>query len=129
MRRYCVYRMLDTEWKLLYVGSTSLPMSRVNHHRHTKWFRLVSHIELKWFTYEGDARKYEARTILEEKPRYNVVIPKSALASNVIRWSISVRLTGDFATLLKNDMFTFNVYRHIVEGVSGYHYAPPLQAQ
>lgn len=68
-----VYRAFDAAGRLIYVGCSLDPEARVANHRMTSWW--ADQIERVEFTPAGSrdaARRAERRTIIGERPRWNV---------------------------------------------------------
>lgn len=74
MARHVLYRMFDTEDRLLYVGITMSPQLRLRDHRIQKtWFSEVARITLEHFGSREELEGAERSAVRMESPRYNVV--------------------------------------------------------
>ena len=74
-----VYRLLDAEGALLYVGSTNNVGSRLRAHAADKaWWPQVSTVEVDHFDTMQKALKAEAKAIRSERPRHNIALQMSA---------------------------------------------------
>jgi predicted GIY-YIG superfamily endonuclease len=68
-----LYRHLDKDGKLLYVGITEKFYCRLSAHQYkAKWFDQVETITIKRFETREEIIAEEKRIILEEKPPYNL---------------------------------------------------------
>lgn len=71
-RSTALYRLTDTDGRLLYVGITTDPEERFRQHASTSpWWPLVAHREIAWHATRPAAEKAEATAIEEETPLYN----------------------------------------------------------
>lgn len=69
-----LYRMFDSEGRLLYVGITMSPQIRLRDHRIQKpWFSEVVQIALEHFGSREELEAAERSAVRVESPRYNVV--------------------------------------------------------
>lgn len=67
-----LYRMLDGDWTLLYVGRTIDPGTRMHRHADEKWWwEQVSMILIERFFDSTTLDLAERRAIATERPRYN----------------------------------------------------------
>lgn len=72
-RRTALYRLFDSEGRLLYVGITFNPRNRWAGHSATKsWWKQVVRREVEWHETRRAAESAEATAILAERPLYNV---------------------------------------------------------
>jgi DNA-directed RNA polymerase specialized sigma24 family protein len=72
-RRTALYRLFDTEGRLLYVGIAFDPADRWRGHASTKsWWHEVARREVEWRDTRSAALRAEAEAILTERPLYNV---------------------------------------------------------
>lgn len=68
----CTYRLYDSTDRLLYVGVAADFDKRFYQHKRTKkWWPLVAHRDITWFTNRIDAMYEEARAIANEAPQFN----------------------------------------------------------
>lgn len=72
-----VYRALNAEGDILYVGVTRDPVQRFSFHEYqTPWWNLVDHVELSQeFLERRDAEDAEARAISTLRPLFNKHYP------------------------------------------------------
>lgn len=71
--RTALYRLYDTEDRLLYVGISVNPDMRWRQHANDKlWWSTVSRKEVEWFETRPEACEAEVRAIQSEQPLYNV---------------------------------------------------------
>lgn len=71
-RRTAVYRLYDAEDRLLYVGITVNPKSRLRDHRTKKpWWHEVARTETRWFDTRPEAEDVEGVAIRDERPLYD----------------------------------------------------------
>ncbi len=67
-----LYRHLDADGRLLYVGISVNPFERTQYHRHcAHWFRRVATIQIDWFPSRDLARAAEDEITRAEGPLYN----------------------------------------------------------
>lgn len=67
-----VYRLLDADGQLLYVGVTSWGMARINAHRREQpWWPEVRTYTVERYPNRRTAQIVESRAIAAERPRYN----------------------------------------------------------
>ncbi|MET9222403.1 GIY-YIG nuclease family protein [Streptomyces sp. NPDC003300] len=66
-----LYRLFDTEGRLLYVGITNMPNVRFDAHRMKAWWKQVARRELVWFDNRQEAGWAEVRAIRAERPMHN----------------------------------------------------------
>jgi excinuclease UvrABC nuclease subunit len=72
-KRTYVYRLFDNEGRLIYVGCSHDPESRIYMHRHKAWWApQIDRIKLKVFPDRQAAIEAEAKAIKEENPRWNI---------------------------------------------------------
>jgi hypothetical protein len=70
----CLYRVIGTDGRLLYVGMSAHPLLRAVHHQSSKtWWKNVDRIEVEHFASRGEALTAEDLAILNENPEYNVL--------------------------------------------------------
>ena len=70
---HCVYRHIDKNGRLLYVGCSMRPVDRQLLHRQTsRWFKDIVRVEIEQVGTKLQALAREARAIIEEKPLYNI---------------------------------------------------------
>ena len=73
---YCVYKLIDANDIVVYVGSTKFPSQRIGAHQSSdKDFTYVEHVECTQCTFS----ELEAATIIKYKPRLNIGIPANNL--------------------------------------------------
>jgi hypothetical protein len=73
LARAWVYRLVDAEGALLYVGITQNLSSRLANHRRSKsWWPEVANVETEVFATRREGLAAEAKAIFEEGPRYNL---------------------------------------------------------
>jgi predicted GIY-YIG superfamily endonuclease len=71
---FALYRMFAADGRLIYVGQTSDPGTRVGMHRRSKdWWREVASIQLAHFDTREDLLRAEREAIETERPQYNIV--------------------------------------------------------
>ncbi len=68
---HAVYRMLDREGRVLYIGVTGHVGQRFGDHAMKRWFPLVATITLEWYPDKDAAVQAEREAILAERPPYN----------------------------------------------------------
>jgi predicted GIY-YIG superfamily endonuclease len=67
-----LYRLFDSEQRLLYVGITNSPAKRWEQHAETKfWWPDVAQKTVEWLGTRVHADRAERKAIKEEKPLYN----------------------------------------------------------
>lgn len=67
-----VYRLLDSDWRCIYIGFTSSPLNRLRAHLSGKaWANEISAIYYMAGMPEHRARAIEAAEIRADKPKYN----------------------------------------------------------
>lgn len=68
-----VYRAFDAEDRLLYIGSSNNPASRMSdHEKHSPWWPFHTRMTLERHDTRAEARAAEALAIATEHPRWNV---------------------------------------------------------
>lgn len=68
----CVYRVYDSEDRVLYVGATANPKQRMGIHRSSSdWWPLHARYEEQWFDNSNEASAAEEQAIRELKPPFN----------------------------------------------------------
>lgn len=67
-----VYRAYDRAGKLLYVGCSIHPYTRMEQHRGTVWFPRLARFTVHTYKNRWIALEVEALAILTEEPEYNV---------------------------------------------------------
>lgn len=76
-KKTCLYRILDKDGDLLYVGiSTNPEMRMYKHKRHQPWWSEVDGVTYEWFPDRSSAQAAERSAIHHEDPAYNVVRPR-----------------------------------------------------
>ncbi|MFB6873724.1 GIY-YIG nuclease family protein [Streptomyces sp. NPDC056323] len=71
-RLTAVYRLYDTDWQLLYVGSSVHPQQRWERHASTKlWWSAVKHAIVEWLPDREAALSVERDAITAGGPLYN----------------------------------------------------------
>ncbi len=69
-----LYRMYDSDDELLYVGISCNPGSRIAQHAEFKeWYEDVAIIRIAWLSTRRAALKEEAKAIVNEDPKYNII--------------------------------------------------------
>jgi predicted GIY-YIG superfamily endonuclease len=72
-RRTALYRLFDSEGRLLYVGIAFDPRSRLSDHaRQKEWWPTVADRTIEWHATRTEAAAAEVTAIRSEKPLYNV---------------------------------------------------------
>jgi hypothetical protein len=72
-RRTALYRLFDSEGRLLYVGIAFDPQARWLGHSSTKsWWNEVERREVEWHDTRSHALAVESNVILNEAPLYNI---------------------------------------------------------
>lgn len=72
--RTALYRLYDANDRLLYVGITSNPTTRLGRHSRDKpWWPDVDRHTLEWFETRKSAERVEKAEIEDERPHYNKV--------------------------------------------------------
>lgn len=67
-----VYRFLDSNEVLLYVGITVAPCGRwQSHKKRSAWWSLAATVLIEWHGHERDALRFEVQAIREELPLFN----------------------------------------------------------
>ncbi|MDI3335844.1 GIY-YIG nuclease family protein [Defluviimonas aestuarii] len=75
--RYTVYRHIDADGVLLYVGMTRNPMARLDRHfARSPWIYDAVRVDMVHYESFEEAAKAEARAIRTESPLFNRYIPK-----------------------------------------------------
>lgn len=84
-RRTALYRCFNSDNAPIYIGVTfDLGPRIAGHSLRSDWWTETVRVEVMWFDDREDALAAEARAIVEERPRYNIVpgrcgrLPKSA---------------------------------------------------
>jgi len=73
MTACALYRHFDFEGRLLYVGISVSPMSRLGSHIDgSSWAKRITRVEIEWLDSEDEARTAERRAIRAERPEYNL---------------------------------------------------------
>jgi predicted GIY-YIG superfamily endonuclease len=78
---FAVYRYVDADGRVLYIGYTSTLLARMNAHRlGAEWWSQVRGCSIEMFGDELSARRAEVAAIQAEQPAYNVrgVMPPAA---------------------------------------------------
>jgi predicted GIY-YIG superfamily endonuclease len=71
--RTALYRLYDSDGKLLYVGITANSAARWQHHKSQRpWWDRVTEKRLHWYPSREDAERAEAAAIRTELPRFNI---------------------------------------------------------
>lgn len=73
---HAVYRFYDKLDRLLYIGCTIEPDVRFAAHKSKPWWPEVTRSVITWYECYGAAHIAEKEAISEEKPLYNIAIPK-----------------------------------------------------
>ena len=69
-----VYRHFDAAQRLLYIGSSANPFSRMANHEHlTEWATDIVTVTIEWLPSRQEALLAEWVAIQEERPIYNIV--------------------------------------------------------
>ena len=69
-----LYRHLDAQGKLLYVGISFSAIYRLcQHKQHSLWFKDIASVTIEKFPSRQEAAKMERKIIKEEKPPYNKI--------------------------------------------------------
>ncbi|MFD5566618.1 GIY-YIG nuclease family protein [Streptomyces cadmiisoli] len=77
--RTALYRMRNSDGRLLYIGISANPLRRWPQHAADKpWWPDVSDLSMQWFENRSAALAAEARAIRTERPLHNVVHNESA---------------------------------------------------
>jgi len=96
--RTYVYRIFDREGRLIYVGATMHPETRINTHRRSIWWGLDIHrIKIKVYPNRQLAADEERRAVQTEHPRWNL---------NLRNWkgpSWTIQTYRDFLTALERN--------------------------
>lgn len=78
-----LYRVHDHQGRLLYVGISDAPLSRMaGHDRSSGWSRKAATIGIEWHSSRDDARDAESAAILAEDPIHNMSRP----GGDQMRW-------------------------------------------
>lgn len=73
-KSHVLYRFLDRNGGLLYVGVTCNPPTRFKQHQVTKdWWESVANIGIETFSSREELIEAERKTIKEEKPKFNII--------------------------------------------------------
>lgn len=67
-----VYRLFDSEGRLLYVGISKDPMNRWQEHRGNSWWRQVASYEVRWHPTRAEARVEEKEAMASESAQHNI---------------------------------------------------------
>jgi predicted GIY-YIG superfamily endonuclease len=67
-----LYRLLDAEGALLYVGISRSPSSRFMQHGRKQWWSEVAEVRLQRYATDAEAMDAEATALQQERSRYNV---------------------------------------------------------
>ncbi|MGW1116900.1 GntR family transcriptional regulator [Streptomyces tanashiensis] len=79
----CLYRLVDANGTLLYVGISNAPKERWKQHAADKpWWPLVATRVEEWCLERGNAEKAERVAREVEKPRFNCINPAGGVESN-----------------------------------------------
>lgn len=81
---FCLYRYYDVADRLLYVGVTWDPNTRLGHHRSKPWHGDVAREERVWFADRMDAFLAERRATHAEAPLYPSDVDSSSAVSLAI---------------------------------------------
>lgn len=69
-----LYRLFDSDDRLLYVGIARDPEQRMRQHRRDKrWFPAVVRADIEWLEQRSHALEAELAAIRQERPVYNLV--------------------------------------------------------
>lgn len=83
IQRTALYRHFDADGDLLYVGISVNPFARASQHRNAaEWFGEVSRIEIEWLASKSAARKAEARAVINERPKFNIMMSSGREVAN-----------------------------------------------
>jgi len=84
MKAHVLYRMYNVDDELLYVGITNDPKARFRTHSKLKdWWSEVDHIRVETFGSRDALAAAEMRAIDVERPRYNVIRPRTSIPAAV----------------------------------------------
>tara|TARA_Y100000361_G_scaffold142463_1_gene148525 strand:- start:284 stop:784 length:501 start_codon:yes stop_codon:yes gene_type:complete len=72
MRQTTLYRHFDINKKLLYVGISSRPWTRLKEHKISPWYDKIHNITLQQYENREKAIKAEREAVIKENPLFNV---------------------------------------------------------
>ena len=85
-----LYRVRDDRGRLLYIGISDAPLSRMaGHDRSSGWARHAADISIEWHPSRDDARTAESAAILAEDPIHNMNRPGGDQL-RWVRWIIAI---------------------------------------
>ncbi len=90
-----LYRHYDEEGRLLYVGVSLAPISRLREHRYqSRWFYRISVVKIEHFATRAEAVSAEVTAIETEEPMFNTVhVPRAILSDNAPQLSNVIDMT------------------------------------
>lgn len=72
MALHCVYYCYNADNEMLYIGCTKQILHRLSQHKSkSAWVRDLHNVRLRWFDSFWDARRFEEKAILRNRPEYN----------------------------------------------------------
>ena len=97
-RQTHLYRHLDAEGRLLYVGISLSALDRLSQHkRNAHWFTSIASVTIETFSSRKEAVDAEELAIKAENPAWNIRKPRSATPYceplRAVRWPSGRRLT------------------------------------
>lgn len=70
--RTALYRLLNAEDRLLYIGISCNPQQRLKAHHGRSWWHEVKQVKLEWFPSRPEAEAAERLAIRTDKPQHNI---------------------------------------------------------
>jgi predicted GIY-YIG superfamily endonuclease len=87
-RNTVLYRHLDADGALLYVGITCDPVNRLSNHKAcSPWAASIASVTMQWFDCREDAAAAERIAVRDERPAYNREF--AIRTGNPIEWLVS----------------------------------------
>ena len=95
MTRTALYRHLDADGALLYVGISRCPLCRTKEHEETTdWYHHIASVKIDWFDSRDDAVIAEVAAIKSEQPLFNYQHTHRALRPDEGRSDIMAAATA-----------------------------------
>lgn len=114
--RTALYRHWDASGKLLYVGISLSPLSRISKHRdRSHWFNSIACISIQWFDSREQASRAERRAIRRERPRHNLHLLSKEQRRRQVDESIAGAVQLEQCELLKPPEIT-NLVSELTDG-------------
>ena len=91
-RQWCIYRVYNAAFELLYVGHTGNLDNRIRcHRRDRRWWDEAEYVFPEFTPDKDEAVEAERQAIRNERPKYNVQLAGPAMATVNFRVSPEVR--------------------------------------